>query len=164
MFIMSFVLFLWYIMFSSNFIWSMYPYSFFTGTTPNHMVVSVPVNKLILARWCIYASVNWDIIGSGNGLSPVWHQPIIWTNAEILSIRPWGRFSVIFLFEIRKFAFKERHLKVSSTQWWSICLNFNVFLSDMEVIDQNKAKQHTMCIILKKHLRGSFIEHCTLFW
>ena len=157
MFIMSFVLFLWYIIFSSNFIWSMYPYYFFTGTTPNHMVVSVPVNQLILAGWCIYASVNWDIIGSGNGLSPGWHQPIIWRNTEIVSIRPGGTFSVFFFFQIQKFAVKERHLKVSSTQWWSICLNSNVFFSDMEVMDQNKGKQHTMCIILKNYLRGSFI-------
>ena len=33
----------------------------------------------------IYASVNWDIIASGNGLSPVRHQAIICTNAEMLS-------------------------------------------------------------------------------
>ena len=37
----------------------------------------------------IYASANLVIIGSGNGLSPVWHQAINWTNAELLEIGPW---------------------------------------------------------------------------
>ena len=34
----------------------------------------------------IYASVNWVIIGSGNGLSPAPHQAITWTNAGLLAI------------------------------------------------------------------------------
>ena len=36
--------------------------------------------ELIEAEWGIYMSVNYDIIGSDNGLSTVWHQAIIWTN------------------------------------------------------------------------------------
>ena len=32
---------------------------------------------LIEAQQHIYASVNWVIIGSSNGLLPVWHQAII---------------------------------------------------------------------------------------
>ena len=35
---------------------------------------------------CIYASVNWASIGSGNGLSPVRRQAITWTRAGLLSI------------------------------------------------------------------------------
>ena len=27
-------------------------------------------------------------IGSGNGLSPAWHQAITWTSSDILSIAP----------------------------------------------------------------------------
>ena len=38
------------------------------------------------AGWCIYASVNFVCIGSDNGLSPVQHQAIIWTNADLLAI------------------------------------------------------------------------------
>ena len=38
--------------------------------------------KVIEAEWRIYASVNQTIIGSDDGLSPVWHQAIIWTNVE----------------------------------------------------------------------------------
>ena len=30
-----------------------------------------------------YESVNGIIIGSNNGLSPVWHQAVIWTNAGL---------------------------------------------------------------------------------
>ena len=36
----------------------------------------------------IYASTNSAIIGSDNGLSPVWLQAIIWANALILLIQP----------------------------------------------------------------------------
>ena len=30
--------------------------------------------------------MNWDIIGSGNGLSPIRRQAIVWTNNGLLSI------------------------------------------------------------------------------
>ena len=32
---------------------------------------------VIVAEWRIYASLNWAIIGSDNGMSPVWRQAII---------------------------------------------------------------------------------------
>ena len=32
--------------------------------------------------------VNWVSIDSGNGLSPLRHQAIIWKNAAVLSIEP----------------------------------------------------------------------------
>ena len=37
-------------------------------------------------------SVNWAIIGPGNGLSPVRRQTITWTNAGLLSIRLKGTY------------------------------------------------------------------------
>ena len=43
-----------------------------------------------LPRRCIYASVNWVNIGPDNGWSPDRRQTIIWTNAQLLSIRPIG--------------------------------------------------------------------------
>ena len=65
----------------------------------------------------IYASLNWAIIGSDNGLSPGRHQATIWTNAGILLIGPLGtKFSGI-LFDIHAFSFKEMHLKMSSVKW-----------------------------------------------
>ena len=41
-------------------------------------------------KWCINVSVSYVIISSDNGLSPVQHLAIIWTNADILSITPQG--------------------------------------------------------------------------
>ena len=38
----------------------------------------------------MYASVNWIGVSSGNGMSPVRHQAITWTNANLLSIGPLG--------------------------------------------------------------------------
>ena len=48
-----------------------------------------------LTHICISAQT---IIGSDNGLSPGWHQAIIWSNAEILLIGPRGtNFSEILI-------------------------------------------------------------------
>ena len=44
---------------------------------------------LIEAEWRIYALVNQAIIGWDNGLSPARRQPIIWTNARLLSFVHW---------------------------------------------------------------------------
>ena len=50
------------------------------------------------AEWRIYASLNWVIIGSDNGSSPVRRQAIIWTNARILLIHTLGtNFSEILI-------------------------------------------------------------------
>ena len=38
------------------------------------------------ARWHISVSLNWVIMGLDNGLSPVQHQTITWTNYDIQSI------------------------------------------------------------------------------
>ena len=35
--------------------------------------------------------VNWVSIGSGNGLVPVWHQAIVWINADLSSIGPFNQ-------------------------------------------------------------------------
>ena len=51
------------------------------------------------------------IIGSDNGLSPVQHQAIIWTNTRILLIRP--NFNEI-LIEIHLFSFKKIHSKMEN--------------------------------------------------
>ena len=45
---------------------------------------------MLEAELPIYASLNWIIIGSDNGLSPVQRQTIIGTNAGILLIGPLG--------------------------------------------------------------------------
>ena len=61
--------------------------------------------KLIEAEWRIYASLNYTITGSDNGLSPGGRQAIIWTNAGILLIGPLAtNFSEIVI-EIHTFSF-----------------------------------------------------------
>ena len=36
-----------------------------------------------MAKRCIYASVIYNISGLVDGMLPVWHQAIIWTNANL---------------------------------------------------------------------------------
>ena len=50
----------------------------------------------------IFASVNWVDIGSDNGLSPIRHQAIIWSNSEILSVGPLGTNLSEILIKIQK--------------------------------------------------------------
>ena len=68
---------------------------------------------------------NVTIIGSDNGLSPGRRQAIIWTNAGILVIRPFGTNFSEILIKIHTFSFKKIHLKMSS-KWRSFCFGFNV--------------------------------------
>ena len=77
---------------------------------------------------------NLTITGSDNGLSPGWHQAIIWTNAGILLIRTLGtKFSEI-LSEMHTFSFTKMHLKMSSVKWRPFCLSLNVLRS---IFDKN---------------------------
>ena len=80
----------------------------------------------IEAEWCIYASVNYIIIGSDNGLSPGRGQAIIWTNAGILSNGPLGTNFIEILIKIHTFSFKNMHLKMLSGKWQPFCLGLNV--------------------------------------
>ena len=58
-----------------------------------------------------------DEIGSDNSLSPGRRQAIIWTNAGILLIGPWGTNFSEILIDIHTFSFKKIHLKMSSAKW-----------------------------------------------
>ena len=58
------------------------------------------------------------IIGSDNGLSPDRRQAIIWTNARILLIGPWGTISSENVIGIKTVSFKKMHLKMS----WPHCV------------------------------------------
>ena len=56
--------------------------------------------------WYIYTSKNFVIIGSDNGLSPLWWQAIMWTNDDMLSIEPFGKnFNEIWI-KIKIFSFQ----------------------------------------------------------
>ena len=69
---------------------------------------------------------NLNIIGLDNGLSPGRRQAIIWTNAGILLIEPWGTNFSEILIDIHTFSFKKIHLKMLSAKWRPFCLGFNV--------------------------------------
>ena len=75
------------------------------------MMVSQPCfSQLMEAKWRIYATANFTIIGSDKG----WRQAIIWTNAGILLIGRLGtNFSEIVV-EINIFSLTNLHLKVSA--------------------------------------------------
>ena len=64
--------------------------------------------------------------GSDNGLLPIWHQAIIWTNAGILLIAPLGRKFSEILIAVEAFSFKKIYLKMSSGKWHPFCLGLNV--------------------------------------
>ena len=66
------------------------------------------------------------IIGSENGLSHGRRQVIIWTNARILLIEPFGTNFSEILFEIHIFTFMKMHLKISSGKWRPFCLDLDV--------------------------------------
>ena len=66
-----------------------------------------------------------SIFGSDNGLSPGWHQAIIWTKATILLIGSLRKNFSEILIKIHTFSFKNMHLKMSG-KWRPFCLGFNV--------------------------------------
>ena len=65
------------------------------------------------------------IIGSDNGLSPGRRQAIIWTNAGILLIGPFGTNFSEILIATETFSFKKMHLKMSSAKWRLFGLGLN---------------------------------------
>ena len=69
---------------------------------------------------------NRTTIGPDNGLSPGRRQAIIWTNAGILLIGPWGTNFSEILIGIQIFSFKKIHLKITSAKWRLFCLGLNV--------------------------------------
>ena len=97
-------------------------YTLDTRTIPG----SLAGTALTEVEWRIYASVNQVTIGPDNGLSPNRHQAIIWTNADLLSIRTLGiNFSEI-LIEMHIFSFKKTYLKMSSIKWRPFYLRLNM--------------------------------------
>ena len=80
-----------------------------------HLTLSGELTHLDrLTQLCV---INQTIIGSDNGLSPGWHQSIIWTNAGILLIEPLGTNFSEILIEIYAFSFEKMHLYMSSGEW-----------------------------------------------
>ena len=99
----------------------------------------------------MYASLNWVIIGSDKGLSPVRRQAIIWTNAGLLLIRPLGTNFSEILIRIQTFSFKKLHLKTSSAKWCLFCLGLNelTFRENLETWEPQQSS-HSMQEIGKR--------------
>ena len=72
---------------------------------------------------------NLTIIGPDDGLSPGWRQDIIWTDAGILLIGPWGTNFSEILIGIQTFSFKKIHLKMLFVKQRPFCLGLNVLNS-----------------------------------
>ena len=94
--------------------------------------LSLRVHNFHLIHWGQVTHIcvgNVTIIGSDNGSSPSRRQAIIWTNAGILLIGPWGTNFTEILIKIYTFSFKKMHLKMSSAELAPIlsrpqCVNY----------------------------------------
>ena len=95
---------------------------------------------------------NLTIIGSVNGLSPCRRQPIIWTNAGILLIGPFGINSIEILIDIQSFSFTKIHLEMSSGKWRPFCLGLNVLNLLWVLIASNP------CFLLRHHFEMTDIS------
>ena len=71
---------------------------------------------------------NLTIIGPDNGLSPGRRQAIIWSNAGILWIGPWGTNFSEILIGIHTISFKKIHFKMSFGKWQPSCFGLNVLM------------------------------------
>ena len=71
------------------------------------------------------------IIGSDYGLSPGQRQAIIWTNAGILLIGPWGTNFSEILIGIQTFSLKKIRLKMSSAKCRPFCLGLNMLTTTL---------------------------------
>ena len=64
---------------------------------------------------------HWVIIGSGNGLSPIRHQAITWTNDALLLNGPIGTKVYEILIKIQTLSVKKMYLNTSPVTWLSFC-------------------------------------------
>ena len=79
-----------------------------------HAGSKVDTSSLTPAPKChIYGSVNWVSIGSDNGLSPIRHQAIVYTNLGLLSNGTLGTNFSKILIKIQNCSFMKTHLKIS---------------------------------------------------
>ena len=125
--------------------------------------------KHIEARWRIYASLNWVLICSDNGLSPVRRQAIIWTNAGILLIGPLGTNFREIVIGIQTFSLTKLHLKTSSAKWRLSCLGLNELsnhvtwgLQAITWTDVDLSSARSIDIHLKKEFYRIYLGHRSL--
>ena len=93
-----------------------------------HCLLSLLFNLSHWGRVTHICIGNLTIIGPDNGLSPGQRQDIIWTNAWILLIGPWGTNFSEILICIQTFSFKKMHLKMTSAKRRPFWPGLNVLL------------------------------------
>ena len=76
-------------------------------------------------EWLIYASLNYAIIGSDNGLPPPTRQAVTEPMLDYCLLEPEKQTSE-FLSEIHTFSFKKMHLQMSPAKWRQFCVGLNV--------------------------------------
>ena len=104
--------------------------------------------------------MNWVIICSGNGLSPVRRQAITWTNIGLLSIWLLGtNFSEIWI-EIPSFSFKKMHLQMSSAKLAAI-LSRGRWVNEIQI--QLELSLLIQLIVLRE-IFGCDIEYVVLLY
>ena len=91
------------------------------------------LNSLRSDNTYIICASELTIIVSDNGLSPGRRQAIIWTNAGILLMGPWGTNFCEILIGIPTFSFKKMHLKMSSAKWRPVCFGLN----ELSIFEEN---------------------------
>ena len=102
-------------------------------------------NYLISPSCRIYASLNWVIIGLDNGLSPIRHQAITWSNAGLLSN---GLLGIHFNENwngILSFSFKKMHLEMSSAKLPAIFPGVDELI--ISLYDTGTQQLQSLCII-----------------
>ena len=73
-----------------------------------------------MAKWRHMASDILVIIGSGNDLAPNKSQAITWTNAELVSVRPYETYFNEIIFLNWKVFIKENGFENVICKMWSI--------------------------------------------
>ena len=112
---------------SQGYNWLIYHLRFFTWllgynyTDKRHENITLHTWRL----WDAHMLMIWVIIGSGNGLAPIWGQAITWTNAELSLIdHIWCNHSA-FRIKIQTFSKKEVLLRVAFFKIQQICPETN---------------------------------------
>ena len=80
---------------------------------------------------------NLVIIGSDNDVLPILHQVIVWINASMSAVWPFGTNVSEIWIEIQQFSFMKMNLKVSSVKWpqcFDISHHMNLLISSPTII------------------------------
>ena len=119
-----------------NYGWSS---AFFLLYCHNMQYCIVIINELltILTHWGRVTHIcvsKLTIIGSDNGLSPGWHQAIIWTNTGVLLIRTLETNFSEILSKIHTFSFRKIYWKMPSAKWRQFYLGLNMIRWDLTAL------------------------------